>query len=69
MRTSPLSTFGVLVTPYGLMGTPGNLVLRKRMGMNGLNISNVNHTGLIADVDAGVTYDAVSHDILLAGRV
>ena len=37
--------------------------------MNGLNISNANLAGLVGDVDAGVTYDAVSHDILLASRV
>ena len=51
------------------MGTPGNLVLRKGIGMNGLNISNVSHTGLMGDVDVGITYNAVSHNILLASRV
>ena len=51
MRASPLLTFSVPVTPYRLMGT-GDLKLRKRMGMNGLNISNANLAGLMGDVDA-----------------
>ena len=50
-------------------GTPDNLALRRGMVMNGLDISNVNYAGLMGDVDAGVTYDAVSHDILLTSRV
>ena len=51
MRTSSLSTFSIPVTPYGLLGTPDNLKLRKRTGMNGLNISNANLAGLVGDVD------------------
>ena len=51
------------------MGTPGDLELRKRMGMSGLSISNAILAGLVGDVDAGVTYDVVSHDILLTSRV
>ena len=62
-----LSPLSIPVTSYGLMGTPGNLALRK--GMDGLNISNVNHAGLLGDVDAGVTHDAISHDVLLTSRV
>ena len=42
---------------------------RKSTGMNGLNISNANLAGLVGDVDAGVTYDAVSHNILLTSRI
>ena len=49
------------------MRTPSNLALRK--GMDRLNIRNVNHAGLLEDVDAGVTHDAISHDILFASRV
>ena len=49
------------------MGTLGNLTLRK--GMDMLNIRNVNHAGLLGDVDTGVTHDAISHDILFASRV
>ena len=64
-----LSLRSIPVTSYGLMGTPSNLALRKGMGMNELNISNVNHAGLMGDVDAGVTYDAVSYDILLVSHV
>jgi len=48
-----LSTLSVPVIPYRLLGTPDDLELRKRKGMNGLN---VNHTDL-----AGLTYDAISH--------
>ena len=55
--------------PYGLLGTPGNLDLRKRTGVSGLNVNYIDITGLVGDVDAGVTYDAVSHDILLTSRV
>ena len=65
---SSLSTFGVLVTPYGLLGIPGNLALRKRTGVNGMNINNANLTGLMGDINEGVTYDAVSHGALLARR-
>jgi len=69
MRASPLSTFSVPVTPYGLLGNPANLEIRKRTSMSGLNISNANLAGLIGDIDTGVTYDAVSHGILLTSRV
>ena len=48
--------------PYGLLGTPGALKLRKRIDMNGLNISNANLVSLIGDLDAGVTCDVVSHN-------
>ena len=65
----PLSTFGIPVMLDGLLGTPGNLELRKRTGLNGLNISNGNLAGLVRYVDAGVTCDVVSHDILFASRV
>ena len=36
-------------------GNPRYLMLRKGMGMNGLNISNVNPAGLMGDVDVGIT--------------
>ena len=61
--------FSILVTPYDLLGTPGNLELRKSMGMNGLNISNANLADLVGDVDAGVTCDVVSHGTLLVSRI
>ena len=69
MRTSSLSTFSIPVTPYGLLGTSGNLELRKMTGMNGLNISNTNLAGLMGDVDAGVMCDVASHDSLLVSRI
>ena len=47
-RASSLSTFSIPVVPYELLGTPGNLELRKREGMNGLNISNANLAGLMS---------------------
>ena len=37
--------------------------------MNRLNVRDVNHAGLLRGVDAGVTHDAISHDILLTNRV
>ena len=66
---SSLSTFSVLVMPYGLLGTPGNLEQRKRKGMNGLIISNANFAGLVGDADAGVTCDVVSHGTLLINHI
>ena len=66
MRMSSLSTFSIPVTPHGLLGTPGDLELRKRMGMNGLNISNANLAGLMGDVDAGVTCDMLAMTLFLS---
>ena len=50
---SPLSTFGILVTLYELLGTPGNLELRKRKGVAGLTFNNVGHAGQMRDIDVG----------------
>ena len=61
--------FSVSVTPYGLLRTHGNLELRKKTGMNGLNISNANVAGLVGDVDAGVTCDVASHGTFLVSRI
>jgi len=69
MRASSLSTFSVPVTPYGLLGTPGNLELRKRMGVSGLNVNDASLAGLVGDVDASLTCAAVSHDTLHASHV
>jgi len=66
-RAPPLSPLSIPVTSYGLKGTPGNPALRKRMNM--LNIRNVNHAGLVGDVGAGVTHDAINHDILFTSHV
>ena len=46
-----------------MMGTPDNLALRK--GMDRLNIRNVNHVGLLGDVDAGVTHDGLATTFFL----
>ena len=55
--------------PYGLLGTPGNLKLRKSTDMNELNISNANLAGLVGEVDAGVMCDMISHDTLLVSCI
>jgi len=57
MCASALSTFDIPVTLYGLLGTPGNLELRKRKGIAGLTVNNVGLTGLVRDVDVGFTCD------------
>ena len=69
MRASPLSTFGVLVTPYGLLGTPGNLELRKRTGVAGLTANNVDLAGFVGDIDVGLTGDTNNHDTLYIDHV
>ena len=61
MRASSLSTFSVPVTPYRLLGTPGDLELRKRTGVSRLNVNHADLTGFVGNIDAGLTCDAVSH--------
>ena len=56
---SLLSTFDISVTLHGLLGTPGNLELRKTKGEAKSAFNNVGLVGLVGDVDAGLTYDAV----------
>ena len=48
---SPLLTFGILVTLYELLGTPGNLELRKRKGVAKLTFNDISLVGLVGDVD------------------
>ena len=55
-----LSMFDIPVIHYGLLGTPGNLELRKRKGIAGLTVNNVGLMGLVRDVDVGFTCDTVS---------
>ena len=69
MCALPLSTFGILVTLYGLLGTPDNLELRKRKGVAGLTFNNVGLAGLVGDIDAGLTCDAASNDALCTGHL
>ena len=69
MCASPLSTFAILVTFHWLLGTPGNLELRKRKGVARLTFNNVGLAGLVRDVDVGLTCDAASNDALCTGYV
>ena len=52
MCVSPLSTFGILFTLQGLLGTPDNLELRKRKDVARLAYNDVGLTSLMGDVDA-----------------
>ena len=61
--------FSNLVTSYGLLGTPGDLELKKRTDVNGLNISNTNLGGFVGDIDGDVTCDVVSHGTLLVSCI
>ena len=38
-----------------MLGTPGNLELRKRTGVSGLTVNNIDLAGLIGDIDVGLT--------------
>jgi len=69
MRASSLSTFSVPVTPYDLLGTPGNLELRKRTGVSGPTVNNVDLAGLVGDVDASLPCDTSGHDVLCTDRI
>ena len=53
----------------GLLGTPGNLGLRKRTGVSRLNANNVGFASLVRVVDADLTCDASGHDVLRADRI
>jgi len=65
--TSPLSTFDIPVTLYGLLETPGNLELRKRKGVAGLTFHNVGLAGLMGDIDTDLARDAARNNALCAG--
>ena len=69
MHTSSLSMFNIPVRPYGLLGIPGNLRLRKRVGVSRLNVNNVDLAGLVGDVDVGLTCDTSGHDVLCIDRI
>jgi len=69
MCASPLLTFSISITLYGLLGTPGNLELRKGKDVAGLTFNNVGLAGLVGDVDAGLTCDAANNDALYAGHL
>ena len=66
---SPLSTVGIPVMLYGLLGTPGNLELRKTVVVVGLTVKNVSLAGLIRDIDEGVMCGTASHDALCTDQV
>ena len=52
-----------------VVGNPDNLKLRKRTGVSGLNVNHVDLAGLVGDVDAGLTCDTSSHDVLRTDRI
>jgi len=54
---------------HGLLGTPGNLELRKRKGVAKLAFNDVGLAGLMGDVDVGLTCDAANHDALCTGHL
>jgi len=54
---------------FRLLGTPGNLELRKRTGVARMTINNVGLMDLVRDVDVGVTCDMTSHDALCTDHV
>ena len=47
----------------------GKLELRKRKGVAGLTINNVDLAGLVRDIDAGLTCDMASNDALCTGHI
>jgi len=61
--------FRIPVTPHGLLGTPGNLELRKRTGMSWLTVNNADLAGLVVDVDAGLACNTTSHDVLYRDHI
>ena len=52
-----------------MFGTPSNLELSKKMGVNGPTVNNVDLAGLVGDVDAGLTCDMSYHDVLCTDRI
>ena len=67
----PLSTFSILVTLHGLLGTPDNLKLRnlEGRGMVRLAFNDVGLAGLVGDVDAGHARDAARNGLICAGHL
>ena len=59
---SSLSSLSVPITPYGLLGTLGNLELRKRMGVSRLYVNNADLVGLLGDPLSGPFRDSFRHD-------
>ena len=43
--------------------------LRKRMGVSGLNVNNVDLAGLVGDVKAGLMCDTSGHDALCTNHI
>ena len=63
------ATFSTLITLHGLLGTPGNLELRKRRGVARLAFNDVSLAGLVGDVDAGHDRDTVKNGVVYAGHL
>jgi len=63
-----LSTFDIPITLHGLLGTPGNLELRKRRDMAILAFNDVDLTSLVGDVNAGHAHDAARNSPVCIGH-
>ena len=63
---SPLSTFSILVTLHGLLGTLCNLELRKRKDVAKLAFNDVGPADLVGDVDVGHVRDAARNSPVCA---
>jgi len=61
--------FSILVMLHGLLGTPGNLELRKRRGVVRLAFNDVGIAGLVRDVDADHAHDAAINNAACAGHL
>jgi len=66
MCAMPLSTFNILVTLHGLLGTPGNLGLRKKRGMTRFAFNDVGFADPVRDVDAD---HATKNGVVCAGHL
>ena len=64
-----LSTFNIPVMLHGLLGTLGNLELRKRRDVARLAFNDVGLASLVGDVDAGHAHDAARNDVVCVGHL
>jgi len=61
--------FSIPVTLYELLGTPGNLELRKRKGVARLDFNDIDLVGLVGDVDADHERDAARNGAVCVGHL
>jgi len=66
---TPLLTFNIPIMLHGLLGTPGNLELRKRRGVARLTFNDAGLAGLMGDVDAGHAHDVARNSPVCAGHL